>query len=251
MLCTGGCTVANGALALALDRLFRHLTNTTIATIRSARPPKAPADAPIIIVTFGPGFGERVSADFDCEGVGMALVMVARVDCGEVSTELGRMSLGRSVLVGTGGSVVVEAKESEVVDPWVAVLVGVGVGVGVAEMEEEGADETDVTEALGDAVALRVPLALALLKVEPGIERSNGGLYSKVLVASSTILKPYLSPFGIAPLSCSELGMVHVNVPSLLMDAKRQISRRGFNIKFDSDTHPRSVQGRRGYWEVP
>ena len=182
--------------------------------------------------------------DFDCEGVGVALVVAAaRVDCEEVLTELGRTSLGRSVLVGTGGSVVVvEAEESEVVDSWVVVLVG------VAEMEEEGAD---VIEEVCDAVALRLPLTVELLKVEPGIERSNGGLYSKVLVASSMILKPYLSPFGIAPLSCSELGMFHVKVPSLLMDAKRLINRRGFNIKVGSDTHPRSVQGRRGYWEVP
>lgn len=236
--------MANGSLALALDLLFRHLTSTTIATIRSARPPKAPADTAIIIVTFGPAFGESVFGDFDCEGVGVALVVAAaRVDCEEVLTELGRTSLGRSVLVGTGGSVVVvEAEESEVVDSWVVVLVG------VAEMEEEGAD---VIEEVCDAVALRLPLTVELLKVEPGIERSNGGLYSKVLVASSMILKPYLSPFGIAPLSCSELGMFHVKVPSLLMDAKRLISRRGFNIKVDSDTHPRSVQGRRGYWEVP
>lgn len=186
------------------------MTSTTIATIRSARPPKAPADTAIIIVTFGPGFGETVFATFDCEGVGVApVVVVARVDCEVASTELGRTS----VLVGTGGSVVVvEAEESEVVDSWVVVLVG------VAEMEEEE-EGADVIEEVGDAVALRLPLAVELLKVEPGIERSNGGLYSKVLVASSVILKPYLSPFGIAPLSCSELGMFHVKVPSLLMDA--------------------------------
>lgn len=143
-------------------------------------------------------------ASFDCEGVGVApVVAVARVDCEEeVSTELGRTSL---VLVGTGDSVVVVESEV-VVDSWVV----------VAELEEEG---VDVMEEVCDAVALRLPVEL-LLKVESGIERSNGGLYSKLLVASSVILKPYLSPFGIAPLSCSELGMFHVKVPSLLMDAK-------------------------------
>ena len=171
----------------------------------------------------------------------MALVVVAaRVDCGEVSTELGTMSVGRSVLVDAGGWVVVEVGRSEVdvVDSWVVV------GVGVAEMEEECEDEADFIEVVGDAVALRVPLEVAPPKVEPGIERSNGGLYSKVLVESSMILKPYLSPCGIDPLSCNEFGMVHVKVPSLLMDARRQISRRSFNINVDSDTHPRSVQGR-------
>lgn len=231
MLCTGGCGVANGALALALDRFFRHLTSTTMATISNARPPKALADTPIISGMFGPEFGVRLSAAFDCEGVGVALVVVvaAMVDCGEVSTELGRMSVGRSVLVDVGGWVVVEVGESEVdvVDSWVVVLVGVWVGV--AEMEEEAEDETDVIEVVGDAVPLRVPLEVAPPKVEPGIERSNGGLYSKVLVESSMILKPYLSPCGIVPLSCSEFGMFHVKVPSLLMDAKRQISRRSFN----------------------
>lgn len=247
MLCTGGCGVANGALALALDRFFRHLTSTTMATISNARPPKALADTPTISGMFGPGFEVRLSAAFDCEGVGVALVVVARVDCGEVSTELGTMSVGRSVLVDAGGWVVVEVGESEVdvVDSWVVVLVGVEVGV--AEMEEEAEDETDVIEVVGDAVTLRVPLEVAPPKVEPGIERSNGGLYSKVLVESSMILKPYLSPCGIVPLSCSEFGMFHVKVPSLLMDAKRQISRRSFNINVDSDTHPQSVQGRRGY----
>ena len=241
MLCTGGCGVANGALALALDRFFRHLTSTTIATISNARPPKALADTPIISGMFGPGFGVRLSATFDCEGMGVALVVVAaRVDCGEVSTELGTMSVGRSVLVDAGGWVVVEVGRSEVdvVDSWVVV------GVGVAEMEEECEDEADFIEVVGDAVALRVPLEVAPPKVEPGIERSNGGLYSKVLVESSMILKPYLSPCGIDPLSCNEFGMVHVKVPSLLMDARRQISRRSFNINVDSDTHPRSVQGR-------
>jgi len=239
MLCTGGCVVANGALALALDRFFRHLTSTTIATISNARPPKALADTPIISGMFGPGFGVRLSATFDCEGVGVALVVVAAmVDCGEVSTELGRMSVGRSVLVDAGGWVVeVGRSEVDVVDSWVVVLLGVGVGV--VEMEEECEDETDVIEVVGDTVALRVPLEVAPPKVEPGIERSNGGLYSKVLVESSMILKPYLSPCGIAPLSCREFGMVHVKVPSLLMDAKCQISRRSFNINVDSDTHPR------------
>lgn len=245
MLCTGGCAVANGALALALDRFFRHLTSTTIATISNARPPKALADTPIINGMFGPGFGVRLSATFDCEGVGMALVVVgAMVDCGEVSTELGTMSVGRSVFVDAGGWVVVEVgiSEVDVVDSWVVVLVGVGVGV--AEMEEECEDEADFIEVVGDAVALRAPLEVAPPKVEPGIERSNGGLYSKVLVESSMILKPYLSPCGIVPLSCNEFGIVQVKVPSLLMDAKRQISRRSFNINVDSDTHPRSVQGR-------
>jgi len=102
------------------------------------------------------------------------------------------------------------------VDSSVAVLAEVGVGVAV---EEEGWDGADEMEVVSDAVGLVVPLAVAPPKVESGIERSNGGLYSKVLVASSMILKPYLSPFGIDPLSCSEFGMVHVKVPPLLMDA--------------------------------
>jgi hypothetical protein len=79
------------------------LINTTIPTIRSARPPKAPAATPIIIMTFGPVFGARMSAAFDCGGLGTDVVVAAaRVDCREISSEVG-VPFGWSVLVGTRG----------------------------------------------------------------------------------------------------------------------------------------------------
>lgn len=42
---------------------------------------------------------------------------------------------------------------------------------------------------------------LVVTKVESTTCRSNGGLYSKVFVKSSIILKPYLSPFVMVLLS--------------------------------------------------
>lgn len=50
-------------------------------------------------------------------------------------------------------------------------------------------------------------------------EISNGGLYSKVLVKSSIIFKPYLSPAGKLPLPWTVPGMVHVKVPVFSTEA--------------------------------
>lgn len=50
-------------------------------------------------------------------------------------------------------------------------------------------------------------------------EISNGGLYSKVLVKSSIIFRPYLSPAGKLPLPWTVPGMVHVKVPVFSTEA--------------------------------
>lgn len=142
--------------------------------------------------------------------------------------------------------VVVGADDTREVEA--AVLVGAEVGGGTAGFGvvigaavEEGSvavvdDEEIGVEVEGGAVddGKSVEIADELLMADVGgtdvgpatgtgsaatTEISNGGLYSKVLVKSSIIFRPYFSLAGKLPLPWTVAGMVHVKVPVFSTEA--------------------------------
>lgn len=68
-------------------------------------------------------------------------------------------------------------------------------------------------------VSTDVELAEVVEAAGAGTAMSKGGLYSKVPVRSSIILRPYLSPAGIFAESSKVLGTVHVYVPEFAVFA--------------------------------
>lgn len=212
-----------GMCADSLRRLLR-LRIITTARITSPRP-TTPAVAPAINIMLGPEAGPDLwSPDWvcvlvDCAAVPVRVVVAKVVDgrdsCREVSEAMADgVEAGDEGLVDFGVSVggVVEDGSREVVDGADEVEIVDDVG---ESAELEGAEVADVD---ADADVMDVGPATGAGSAA-ATEMSKGGLYSKVLVKSSIILKPYLSPGGKLPVPWTVFGMVHVKVPEFSTDA--------------------------------
>lgn len=166
--------------------MFLRLQTMIMAKIATAIPQTTPTAIPMIRVTLGPGLTSILELSLleslvpvDCDAVAV-VVCVERVVCTgtfswNVSVAAGT-SVGSEEAMGVLSAVVVGSVE--VVATWV----GSGVAV-LSGMADDWELEPGTT------------------KVESVTEMSNGGLYSKVFVKSSMTLKPYLSPWGMVPLS--------------------------------------------------
>lgn len=180
--------------------------------------PTIPAVTPAINTILG------LEADLDsvvCSVLGFSVSVgcAARVEVekvvvkdveAEVELAAGAEVSGRSVelevsvetVVEDGPASVVDGEEEAEVEDSVE-DVDDGKSVEIDELMDVG---TDVGPATGTGSAAAA-------------EISNGGLYSKVLVKSSIIFKPYLSPAGKLPLPATVFGMFHVKVPVFEIEA--------------------------------
>lgn len=149
--------------------------------------------------------------------VDVAKVVDGRDDCREASVvEAVGARMGDEGLVDFGvsaGAVVGDGSTEAVGGGAVDVEIADGdvdesVELDGAELDEEE-EATDVT-AVGPATGTGSAGAA---------EISKGGLYSKVLVKSSIIFRPYLSPGGKLLVPWTVPGMVHVKVPVFSTDA--------------------------------
>lgn len=124
----------------------------------------------------------------------------------EVSGRLAELEVSANAVVEDGPASVVNGKEEEVEDSVEAEDVDDGESLETGELMgvDRGAADVGPATGAGSAAAAEI---------------SNGGLYSKVLVKSSIIFKPYLSPAGKLLLPTMVFGIFHVKVPVFEIEA--------------------------------
>lgn len=200
-----------------------------MASAASPRP-TTPAVTPAINTILGPEeldlrFRASWTSGF-CVSVGCAArVVVAKVVGRDIEApvllaagvEVGGISVEVSVeaVVEGGPASVVDGKEAGAEDSVGVEDVddGKSVEIGGLDVDDAGVDVGPATGSGSEAAT----------------EISNGGLYSKVLVKSSIIFKPYLSPGGKLLVPAIVFGMFHVKVPVFEIEA---FKIKGFGKQF-------------------
>lgn len=188
---------------------------TRAASARPTTPPTTPAINP----TLGPEEEVPVLDSWLSDWAVCVLAgLLVRVDVVRVVcwSDCVVVSVGVTVGAGAGDEIPVDSEVTAVVVNPVGATDGElvetadGKPVELSDVDRDVDEEVDADVDTDDTDA--EPAAGATVM-------SNGGLYSKVLVKSSRILKPYLSPAGKVLLPWRVLGMVHTKVPVFSIEA--------------------------------